>query len=343
MELAKTYKASCESANTVLAAMDFLSTEGRKEVRKDNLSKRYMIEKQVRFLTSGGHSKVLATHLSQFLQSSEGGAAFEQAMAKNTSADFNDGMVNIYGKAEAEQEGTWPHFMGWWRDSLGEHLTAKTADMAARMTKKGWKSSMSKFDNITTEEVVGRYPFGDAGEMSVDPGAAAWVVGLKANAFRVGPENTTMPGLPLFILALDQPLCIVCYKVDELLSQGIALNDLGGYLDSPSAAAYLTEHCFVAKIITGEVLFVPIGYVPTVTFVAASREQENTTPFAFYLSYTMWSTSSVSSLGANVWNAIAGYNTKYLESVATSRPFVTRVALMQRFTKEVADAPKETT
>ena len=160
-------------------------------------------------------------------------------------------------------------------------------------------------------------------------------MGLKANAFRVGPDNLAMLGLPMLIMAMEQNLCLVCHKVACLLGQGIVLNDLAGYLESPSAAEYLKEQRYTLKVGLGEVAFVPAGYVSTVTYYAAAREQETSNPYAFYMSYTMWAPAPAAKLEPNVWQAIAGYNTKYLDTVATSRVFSSRAALMTRFVKLV--------
>lgn len=340
--LAEKYKASCDATALVLEGMDFLSSEDRRGKRKDNLAKQYMVDKLARQLQSGGHSKTLARHMSRYLQSqvARAGAAitFEQPALLNSGDDFSIDLVNSLGQADGAPDQTWPHFMQWWRESLGEHLERKVAEMVRTMQKKDWKSAMSKFDNIVTKEVANRYPFGEAADdLATDPGAGVWLVGLKANAFRVGPENIAMLGLPMFILAMEQNLCVVCHKVAFLLGQGIVLNDLAGFLESPSSGEYLKEQCYTLKVGPGEVAFVPAGYVSTVTYYAAAREQETSNPYAFYMSYTMWAPAPAANLEPNVWQAIAGYNTKFFDTVATSRVFSSRAALMTRFMKVVSE------
>lgn len=342
VELVRLYKQSCEVASEVLAAVVYMLTEDKQDNKKVSLSKKYVVDKWVRFLGAGGHTSSVGAHIGKFLQLLEDGQgqAFEQPEYVKVGDVFKSGLVNCMGKASEAQPGTWAHFMGHARTTFGENLQAKVTDVAKVLKKRGWKSAMSRVENFVGEGLAKQYPFEEESiEFAIDDGASFWVVGLKANAFRFGADQLPLPGLAMNVMPIDQELIITSYRIEGLLSQGILINDLPGFLDSPSASDFLGEFSVVVKAAPGEVIHIPTGHIPSILYAAGTREQETQVPYGYYLAYTVWSAREAAALDSPTWSAIHTFNQKYLDSVSQSRHFMSRAALLGRFNKQVLNFP----
>lgn len=263
---------------------------------------------------------------------------FEQPEYNKVSTEFKESVVNVLGSASLAAPGSWAHFMGRARTTMGEVLQSKAQDVNKVLKKRGWKSAMNRIDNFLTPEIVAEYTFdAESAGYATDEGAAFWVVGHKANVFRYGPENIPMPGMPMLLMPIDCAFVVTCFRIDSLVSQGILISDLPGFLQSPSASEFLKESSIVVMVGKGEVIHIPMGFVASVSYSVLSREQEIQQPFGTYLAYTMWFPNDAAALQPQIWAAIQSFNQKYHDTVATQRPFVSRVSLFSRFAKKVGD------
>lgn len=346
-----------ERARLAMESIDYLADESKRDTRKEFMAKRYKIDKYAKVLKDNGHPNQLSKRMGAFLAAAdEEGAepAIQQAafMTVQSEGAHDDGdeavarvvfpTVLVLGDSEGAPSNAMVGFMDHAANCLAEHITKKKADMTKAITTKRWKNAMVNFSNFCNGSEPARIcgPHLDD-RYKLDPGASCFLFAIRTNTWRVGPDAFPTPGFPVLLRAMDLPLAVNIFAISPIVAQGIAINDIANYLDTPSGAAYLREHSGLVLLKPRQTMMIPAGYLPQVTYSTASKEDATANPMAFGLVYTIFSIAEALKIESSVWTAIATYNSAFLDANGKSKVYNSRAILCTRFASAVAAARAE--
>lgn len=77
------------------------------------------------------------------------------------------------------------------------------------------------------------------------------------NFFRFGPQDLPLPGIGQFVKALSHPLWLSGFAIEPLISQGLSVPDIHGFLSTETGNEYAKESSVIHFLQVGEVAFVP--------------------------------------------------------------------------------------
>lgn len=278
-------------AQQLVEAIDFVSSEEKAKARKQMMANRYQVDKAQRALHKGGGFPAnYARRLATFLHHQEDPtvvANIEMASCvRGVAGKFDSEHICQLGAwTDNAQDGAVKVYVQKMMELVSAHVEKKAADVLKTMKKKEWQSAMSRCDTCFSEHCdIG---MGDEAAFACDPGAGPWVVGIASHAWRWGPEDTPLPGVPLIIVAKETPLLVSTFLLGPLLEQGLAPADLKSFLSTPSGVDYVKEYWTVSLVQASSSIYVPAGHLPMVTFVPAKSQEPSCSGGRSYMGYPM--------------------------------------------------------
>lgn len=173
-------------------------------------------------------------------------------------------------------------------------------------------------------------------EIETMPGGGPWLVNMRRHAWRAGSLNCgALPGIPCAVEAITDDIILQIVPIPKLMSHGVALTDVAGFLESATGTAFFKEFCAILRLAKGSVCYVPPGcmVIPTAT---SSEDDETKDSPEVGVVWTMpiWSVKEVASLDAQVVTAISAYNSACF-SRSTQRIMAERAEAFAKFMVEV--------
>lgn len=337
-----------EPCKELSEAIDHLSAGSKNEARKEVMARRYQVDKVARSLATGGFPKAYGKHLATKIVAHQAGAKEEElpqfVRVQADPTTFEKSLVNVFvtplpgGDVEANMVG---YVMKIIQDTKMP-LAQKMYDMSRLMTKKSWRSAMANLDFPLNWEKPAGMDDDETAEYMQDPGALPWIFGVKANTWKHGPSETTMPGFAQVLVPLQIDVFVLVFELKGLLNQGIAAPDIFSFLESPSGAEFVHSHSAMVHLKVGEPMWVPFGFAPVILYVPGSKDLETKFPYGYVMSVTAWLLSEAEGLDAAVWAGIASMTSKAMEKVRASKVWTSRADLYERFNKAVQDRQKTT-
>lgn len=337
-----------EPCKELSEAIDHLSAGSKNEARKEVMARRYQVDKVARSLATGGFPKAYGKHLATKIVAHQAGAKEEDLpLFVRTQADpttFEKSLVNVF-VTPLPQEDAQANMVGYVMkiiEDTKEVMAQKRYDMTRLMTKKGWRSAMANLDFPLNWEKPAGMDDDEVAEYMQDPGALPWLYAVKANTWKYGPAETTMPGFAQVLVPLYVDVFVLVFELKGLLTQGIAAPDIFSFLESPSGQEFVNNHSAMVHLQVGVPMWVPFGFVPVILYAPGSKELETKFPYGFVMSVTAWLLNEAESLDAAVWAGIASMTTKAMEKVRASKVWASRADLYERFSKAVQERQKTT-
>lgn len=315
-----------DRADEITEAIEFLDGLDSEARRKEFMARRYLVDRQVRWFGFGGFEPHFARRVATaFVAETE--PEVGQIEQPSYMAEDTDDLTGVQklGKAESATSGL-AAFMKKAMAALGDSLSKRKADIAKHCKKKDWASGLARFENIAKN--ASDLGIKDKVEYATDAGAGLWLYGLRVNHWRFDPDAMPGAGLPTVFMAVDCTITVSLFEVCSLLAVGITVNDLQT-LETPSGRNYAKDHNMIVVVPKGEVLYVPAGLMPIVTY-AAPKELADSEPFGFALFLNIFSVALTARLDANTVEAISKFNMSYLETV-TNKVFGARAGLFTRY------------
>lgn len=163
------------------------------------------------------------------------------------------------------------------------------------------------------------------------PGSKPWLVMQRRHAWRFGKTGLPLPGVACIITALTDDLHIQVYDLTRLLSHGIAISDLQGFLETPSGGTYFSSDCRVMRIPKGAVLFVPFAWVAVAVAVRIEDKLGEIFDPASMMTAPLWVSAWAARLKGPVWAGISAFNPSIFEQASGQRVWKERGDAFQAF------------
>jgi len=148
--------------------------------------------------------------------------------------------------------------------------------------------------------------------LQAEAGAEAWVTAIRVNECNIGPHHFSSVCVShvLYSAVTDFWICIV--PVADMLTEGIALQDVEKYLETDAGDAMLgakgVSSVFVVR--KGETAFVPSGMLPIIYYWGTKEDP----PVGFVMQIPMFVKSWFTEVGEQGVQAIATWNEKFLNT-----------------------------
>lgn len=153
--------------------------------------------------------------------------------------------------------------------NASDGIKKREKDIQGVIQKKDWKSGVSRVDyDASAAPVV----FKDQVEWMAMPGAAPWVMGLRLSAWRCSASDIPLLGFGAVVRAHAEDLLVCGLDAAPLLGQGLSLNDIQAFLESPSGGEYARESTHMTILRAGHCMWMPYGLIPALSFVNSKAQ-----------------------------------------------------------------------
>ncbi len=92
-------------------------------------------------------------------------------------------------------------------------------------------------------------------------GNAPWLFTLRRNINRPCPLAYPIPGVAAFFMPVKEELYALCFPIEGLLNQGIAISDYLKLTESSAGQVFVDMECKAVYVKAGEFLYVPNGWL----------------------------------------------------------------------------------
>lgn len=187
------------------------------------MAKRYQVEKVERLLIAGGFPKTYGHGMALYmhhLDQPDAAPTVEMSASafKRATEQFDHDAICILDLAAGEGQATpVAQYVSRTLEQLQPLAEKRAADVLKKMKKKDWKSAMARCDFAFPGH--GDFGVGDEGKFSCEAGAGEWVIGVASHAWRYGPDDLAMPGLPVVITARESSLVVFTFAVAPFWSK----------------------------------------------------------------------------------------------------------------------------
>ena len=159
--------------------------------------------------------------------------------------------------------------------------------------------------------------------------------------FRCGPSAVCWPGIATILAPLTEgQLWVILYPVQAIVSEGISLKDSPTLLGTPQGLSMFDSRCKHIKMCKGELLFIPYGYVPSLTFLVPSADTKTKVKaapqFMSVFSMPLFSTKFAKALPSHILTAIVEYNMKFLGRKGNDPTMARKQEFLKAFETSVA-------
>lgn len=340
------------------SAMQFLANQASKGEKAKKNATHYRRRKIAQKLVVGEWGEAMAKKLATFID--EGICMEKDNKLDLNPEELNHGRVTVWTKGDKNGDSIVKlcHSMG-----LATRENRRLKLQEALVENENWGGSMAKVQSELGGIKKAKLFFCDKGEAMDEPmyhidsdGAQPWLVAVRPWAWRHGPGAMPMPGVGCLIqgLATLAETHLLCIPVAEVLSKGIALCDLKGFLNSPSGLGLL-DSCVLLRLASDSVVWVPYGWVALPLVMLKDEEDQakenpaqdadkkadgeaNIVDLGFMSVLTVFSRGlMLNRISADTWRSVRAYNREYLRKVANKSAWTSRAALGEAFFNEVRD------
>jgi len=323
-----------EPALQLIGALQFWDQQKRHAERKEKMGKRYLLDKHAKFLCDGGcktvMAKTLATRMAEI--SDPQAPASSLMLAAGAAIDPH----SVCGFASLPPcEDSYTGLLATMLAGAGESIAKKTADMEARMVKKGWACAMARLECPLDALKKASSPFG-LGENALmeHQGAAPWLVGVRGYTFKYGPEYFPMPGMACVLCGTGKTLMVAMIPVEHMIAEGISVTDAAAFLESPTGQSFARERMVYIMLPSNGAVWCPFGYVPLLIY---GPEGEDKSSIAHVVVLTLWAAKPAADMNDALWKSIASWNSRHMEKLSGERVWAARAELWKQMCDAVAD------
>lgn len=241
--------------------------------------KRYQMDKLIKNLSVNGFGKTYSKRVAMFLHNTSHGVPVQVergSFLRTADQDLDPKSVCMLGKGGGPGDGL-AALTADLTTTHDEVLKQRQADLSKIILRKNWKSGMAKMERRPSEAPAA---FDDMAPFFDDPGATAWIVGLRPWTWRFGPADWPTPGMPQTVSALTRTICVQASDMQAMLDEGLAVVDLRSYLETPSGSEFTKDRSVLTLLEPGSSIFIPCGYLPVVT-VASGKDEEPYTQMTY--------------------------------------------------------------
>ena len=326
-------------------AINFKKSQAAGAHRQQYMSKRWQVTKISQKLLGGHFPQKLAKWLGEVVNtavegdgSAETSTSTAETMMKNLSVNptqegtFNSSVVALWAN-DCEHRPL--------KDVVAKNsgvVTAKKAAQEAKMEENGtWVGALGCINDWAFDE--------DCKFMGLDlmgcdmTGSKAWMVSMRDSARRWQPSGVPLAGVPALLIPLTATVFVHGFMMNQILEQGIALNNWDAFLATESGAKHLKDQYFCLRVGVDQMCFIPPGYNITVTYVhqeAVEKKRikvKTPPPSAHVLHIPLVVDEWKGGLGEAVLNAMMARNTEAFSAKASSSMWVERKTYYEKYFK----------
>ena len=200
-----------------------------------------------------------------------------------------------------------------------------------------WTGAMAKLDQ---GESVDASWTGLPGTCSYahDLGACPWLVSLQRHVWRCGPNAYPLPGIGGFAcLHGAEAVVLQLLPIEPLVECGlVALADVVKFLETDSGIDLATKHCIMLPRASGDVVWVPHGYMCIPSFVPdeQAREPKEISDTAFIWHLSIYNEDISKQVSAKAWAVLKTYNDLHFNKMSSAPVWQARKDLWSKFLAE---------
>ena len=161
-------------------------------------------------------------------------------------------------------------------------------------------------------------------------------------AWRCGPQAWANQGLGVFARAESESIGLKLFEVENIVSNGISLNDLASFLETETGMEVL-QKSFTVPVKKGELVWVPHGFfvVPVSVHIVRDRDSEEPASpeeqvdTAYLLALNSFVPAWAEKMDNSAWAGIVALNRAYFEKNKAKTLWVDRSAVFEKFVKAV--------
>ena len=175
-----------------------------------------------------------------------------------------------------------------------------------------------------------------------DAGSSPRMLALKKWAFRCGPQAWANPGLGVFARAETESIGLKLIEVCKIVSSGISLNDLAGFLETATGAEIMNKSP-VVPVKKGELVWVPYGWFAFPVSCHEIRPKDSEDPpsaaevvdTAFMFAFNVWIPEWAKKMEAGAWSGVVALNRSHFERNKGKQLWADRAIVFEKFVKAV--------
>jgi len=175
-----------------------------------------------------------------------------------------------------------------------------------------------------------------------DAGSSPRMLALKKWAFRCGAQAWPNPGLGVFARAETESIGLKLIEVCKIVSSGISLNDLAGFLETATGAEIMNKSP-VVPVKKGELVWVPYGWFAIPVSCHEIRPKDTEDPpssaevvdTAFMFAFNVWVPEWAKKMEAGAWSGVVALNRSHFERNKGKQLWADRAIVFEKFVKAV--------
>ena len=205
-----------------------------------------------------------------------------------------------------------------------------------------WPGASAKLGNDGCDLESGKIP--QLRSVVSEAGSSPRLFAQNKWAWRCGAQAWATPGLGGFAKAETESIGLKLIEIEQVISQGISLNDLGTFLESETGQEVLTKSMCV-PLGKGDLVWIPYGFfvVPVSAHLIPDKDSEQPktaaeeVETAYMLAINTFVPEWAKKLDANSWRAIVAYNKAWFDKNKGKALWVERATVFEKFVKAVEE------
>ena len=298
-----------------LDAMQYLTSETKKDAHREKMRHHYHANKVVAKLRAGAagwggiHAKRMPSHLSPTVPAAN-------AMFRLGGDDVEFGKVCLWSKPPDDKE---PPKISKSFDGLFDHdtLTKKMGSLVEVLlatpkwagAMKGRECEIAKF---------AEWGLAERPALLEEPGSLPWLNCFLPWAWRTGPGAWPMPGIGSFVKSLDNLVYLQIISIEAFNSQGVGPTDIPACLETETGGRLWDTSSMILPLAPGSVAWVPYGYV-TYPLIVGDVDSKKKGPAAGdcgkVVVLPLFSQSEATKLDEAVWKALVIHNRQHFKKM----------------------------